>query len=72
MILFYLVFILSDVQFINLKFTMKEKRIGEWGSNVTRLLFYLEDFNENIVDSYEYKAPLDEIYVRKRLFMKCF
>lgn len=42
---------------------MKEKRLGEWGNNVTRLLFYLEDFNENIIDSYEYKAPLDDIYV---------
>lgn len=43
---------------------MKEKRIGEWGNNVTRLLYYLEDFNENIIDSYEYKAPNDCINVK--------
>lgn len=42
---------------------MKEKRIGELGNNITRLLYFLEDFNDNIVDSYEYKAPVDEINV---------
>jgi len=47
----------KDVQFIGLSFMMKEKRIGEYGNNVTRLLYYLEDFNDNIIDSYEYKAP---------------
>ncbi len=46
---------------------MKEKRIGEWGNNVTRLLYYLEDFNLNVIDSYEYKAPIEDIHVYKKL-----
>jgi hypothetical protein len=51
---------------------MKEKRIGEWGNNITRLLYYLEDFNDNIIDSYEYKAPVEDIYVRVNLqYQKC-
>ena len=40
---------------------MKEKRIGEYGNNVTRLLYFLEDFNDNVLDSYEYRAPNDHI-----------
>jgi hypothetical protein len=55
--------IYTDVKFISLTFTMKEKRIGEWGNNVTRLLYYLEDFNDNVINSYEYKPPILEIYV---------
>jgi hypothetical protein len=53
----------ADIQFIGLNIMMKEKRIGEWGNNVTRLLYYLEDFNDNVIDSYEYKAPMDKIIV---------
>lgn len=52
-----------DVKFIDLTITMKEKRIGEWGNNVTRLLYYLEDFNDNVINSYEYKPPVKEIHV---------
>jgi hypothetical protein len=44
---------------------MKEKRIGEWGNNVTRLLYYLEDLNDDVIDSYEYKSPNEQIYVIK-------
>ena len=51
----------TDIQFIGLTFMMKEKRIGEYGNNVTRLLYFLEDFNDNILDSYEYRAPNDHI-----------
>ena len=51
----------TDVQFIGLSFMMKEKRIGEFGNNITRLLYYLEDFNDNIIDSYEYRAPKSQI-----------
>jgi hypothetical protein len=53
----------TDVQFIGLTIMMKEKRIGEWGNNVTRLLFYLEDFDDNVIDSYEFKAPIQQIKV---------
>lgn len=40
---------------------MKESRLGEWGNNVTRLLYYLKDIDEQLIDSYEYKAPRVEI-----------
>ena len=52
-----------DVQFIGLSIVMKEKRLGEYGNNVTRLLYYLEDSDDNLIDSYEYKAPFVNIIV---------
>lgn len=40
---------------------MKESRLGEWGNNVTRLLYYLTDIDNQLIDMYEYKAPRDLI-----------
>lgn len=51
---------------------MKEKRIGEWGNNITRLLYFLEDIDDNIVDSYEYKAPTESINVKILIFINKF
>lgn len=51
------------MQFIGLSIVMKEKRLGEYGNNVTRLLYYLEDSDDNLIDSYEYKAPFVNIIV---------
>jgi hypothetical protein len=42
---------------------MKEKRLGEYGNNITRLLYFLEDSDDNLIDSYEYKAPTANIIV---------
>ncbi len=42
---------------------MKEKRLGEYGNNITRILYYLEDIDDNLIDLYEYKAPIAEINV---------
>ena len=55
------VYFCEDVEFASVTFMMKERRIGEWGNNVTRLLYYLEDSEDNIIDAYEYKAPVDDI-----------
>jgi hypothetical protein len=40
---------------------MKESRLGEWGNNVTRLLYYLTDIDNKFIDMYEYKAPITKI-----------
>lgn len=48
---------------------MKEKRLGEYGNNVTRILYYLEDSDDNLIDSYEYKAPTAQIIVNNFKFL---
>ena len=50
---------------------MKEKRLGEYGNNITRVLYYLEDSDDNLIDSYEYKAPITQIIVKFSFFL-CF
>ncbi len=47
--------------FKNICVLMKESRLGEWGNNVTRLLYYLQDLDDRVVDKYEFKAPADII-----------
>lgn len=42
---------------------MKEKRLGEYGNNITRILYYLEDSDDNLIDSYEFRAPIVQIIV---------
>ena len=55
--------IYTKVELVSLTFTMKEKRIGELGNNVTRLLYFFEDENDNVIDSYEFRLPANEINV---------
>jgi hypothetical protein len=59
----------KDIEFISLSIVMKERRIGEYGNNVTRLLYYLEDIEDNLINLYEYAAPHANINVSFLAFL---
>ncbi len=50
-----------SVAFADMHVVMRESRLGEWGNNVTRLLYYLRDVDDQVVDKYEFKAPDEAI-----------